>query len=267
MKGAATLLILIALGISGCGSLTEQSAGARDHLVGWYKLGDTLIPVFKTDGTYYSVWRGTGVEVPLKECPEGLEWDLTSSSMDGTKIGFDEVSKAYYIIIEDRLRATLSEETPESIRIVGFKLGEKTPITKIEKPSGLLDATAEPPRTNDDFLGWYQAVWVPIRYEIRKDGVRYLVAWQIGSYSEPYLWETRGGPRELTPVADGLGFIGSRSKDECSSFTYNKAHKRFEFTFQGDSMPQPAIIRMPLARILPHSEHDGMIIGIPGYNP
>jgi hypothetical protein len=38
MKGAAILLVLIALGVSGCGPLTEPSVGARDHLLGWYKL-------------------------------------------------------------------------------------------------------------------------------------------------------------------------------------------------------------------------------------
>ena len=48
--------------------------------------GDTIIPVFKTDGTYYSVCRG--FEIPLKQCPEGVEWAATPSSMVGTTIGY-----------------------------------------------------------------------------------------------------------------------------------------------------------------------------------
>lgn len=249
MKGAAILLILIVLGVSGCGSLTEQSAGARDHLVGWYKLGNTVIPVFKTDGTYYSVCLG--LEAPLKECPEGLEWTLPSSIV-GTKIGFDEMSNAYYIIIEDRMRARF-EETPESIRMKGFKLGEKTPITRIEKPSWLLDATAQPPRTNDDFLGWYQAVWVPIRYAIRKDGERYFCTGRLCE-REQYLWETKGEPIELTTIPDRLGFM-CRRKDKCTSVTYNETLKRFELELTEQlGKRQPAVIRMPLARVSPHPE-------------
>lgn len=94
MVGVALLIVL-----PGCVKPGAQSqTGPRDHLVGWFNLSGcdeqnqvvsghgTLIPVFKRDGTYYSVCRGG--EVPLKECPEGLEWALTPSSMAGTKIGF-----------------------------------------------------------------------------------------------------------------------------------------------------------------------------------
>jgi len=96
MRRAATSLILIALTLIGSGNaLSEQSAGARDHLCGWYKLtaGNRLIPVFKIDGTYYTVMSRGGIEIPLKECPDGLEWPRTPpSSMAGTKIGFNEGS-------------------------------------------------------------------------------------------------------------------------------------------------------------------------------
>ena len=254
MKGAATLLILIVLGVSGCGSLTEQSAGACDHLLGWYKLGDTLIPVFKTDGTYYSVCRG--FEIPLKECPEGLEWAFTPSSMVGTKIGFDEASNAYYIIVEDK---QLENNYQHYIR------GEKKPMTKIDKPSWLLDATAQPPRTNDDFLGWYQPVWFPYVMEIRKDSPKYLVA-----YPEPDKsgeWKTIGKPRELTPLPDRLGFTGFDRKNR-HNLTYNEILKRFELTKNRDDQGQ--FIRMPLARVSPHPKRGAvpspMRISIPSWH-
>ena len=256
MKGAATLLILITLGVSGCGSLTEQSAGARDHLVGWYKLGDTLIPVFKTHGTYYSVCRG--FEAPFKECPEGLEWALTPSSMAGTKIGCEVASKAYYIIIEDKL---LEHNYQHYIS------GEKKPMTKIDKPSWMLDATAQPPQTNDDFLGWYQPVWIPIRFEIRKEGKKYLIASQ--EPDESGVWKTQSEMQELTPIADRLGFVMSRRKDKCTSITYNESLKRFELTEQR-SKRQPDVIRMPIARVSPHTERAAipppMRIGIPSWH-
>ena len=269
MKGSATLLILITLCVSGCGSLTEQSAGTRDHLVGWYKLPKrhyrtrevipgpgTLIPVFKADGTYYSVCRG--VEAPLKECPEGLEWALAPSSMAGTKIGFDEESNEYYIIIEDA-KAQYEGDYSTS--------GEKQYMTRVEKPSWLLNARARPPRTNDDFLGWYEFVWFPIRYEIRKEGKKYLIAGQL--LDESGVWETQAEMHELTPIPDRLGFIIGRRKDKCGSFTYNESLKRFELTEQR-SERQPEVIRMPLARVSPHTERAAISppirIGIPSWN-
>jgi len=251
MKGAATLLILIALGVSGCGPLTEPSVGIRDHFLGWYKLpnrhyrtrkvipgGGTLIPVFKRDGTYYSLCRG--FEVPLKECPEGLEWDLTESSMVGTKIGFNVISNKYYIIIEDA-RAQYEGGYSTS--------GEKQFMTRVDKPSGLLDATARPPRTNDDFLGWYQPVWFPYVIEIRKDGPKYLVAYQEPDKSGK--WKTRDEPRELTPLPDRLGFTGFDRRNR-NNLTYNKILERFELTKNTDD--QGRFIRMPLVRVSPHPE-------------
>jgi ABC-type phosphate transport system substrate-binding protein len=64
--------VVTAVALVGCVSLTARSqTGTRDHLVGWFKIqgGDTIIPVFKIEETYYSVcWPG--IKVPLKECPE-----------------------------------------------------------------------------------------------------------------------------------------------------------------------------------------------------
>lgn len=266
MKIVATLLILIAISVSACHTLTEPSADERDYLVGWYKLPardresrevipgpDTLIPVFKIDGAYYSVCLG--FEIPLKECPEGLEWALTPSSMVGTMIGFDDASNEYYISIVD---GQLGHHDQFYIS------GEKRPMTRIDKPSGLLDATAQRPRTNDDFLGWYQPVWFPwVRLEIRKDGEKYLSAEH--ELHEPGIWKTRVDPRELTPDPDRLGFTGFDRKSE-HSLTYNEALKRFEITKTGSY-----VVRMSLAQVPPPSPEVAvplptMRIGIPSWH-
>ncbi len=222
-----------------------------DHLLGWFKMtdGDTIIPVFKRDGTYYSVCRG--FEIPLKECPEGLEWVLTPSSMVGTMIGFDEASNAYYIIIEDQGLASNYEP---------YISGEKQPMVRIDKPSWLLDPTALPPRTNDDFLGHYRAIWFPwFRFEIRKEGESYFGAYQM--LSETGLWEPEGDPDGLAPLPDRLGFTGF-DRETRHILTYNEALKRFELTNS-----------MPLARVTPSSwpEADAvrlptMRIGIPSWH-
>ncbi|MHC4175290.1 MAG: hypothetical protein ACYS9C_10105 [Planctomycetota bacterium] len=269
MKELATLLILIALGVLGCGSLTEQSAGPRDHLVGWYKLPNrhyrtrevipgpgTLIPVFKADGNYYSVCHG--FEAPLKECPEGLEWALAPSSMAGTKIGFDEEANEYYIIIEDA-KAQYEGDWSTS--------GEKQYMTRVERPSWLLDATAEPPRTNDDFIGSYKPVWFPIPLEIRKEGKEYLLL-QSQEADEPGVWKNQIEVQGFTPIADRLGLM-SRRKDKYTTITYNKSLKRFELMEQR-SKRRPEVIRIPLARVSPHPERAAitplMIMGIPSWN-
>jgi len=271
MSKVATLLTLTAITVPECDRQTGPSAdglakaGDRDYLVGWYKLParhrrtrkpipdrpGTLIPVLKIDGTYYSVCRGW--EAPLKECPEGLEWAFTPSSMVGTTIGFNETSNAYYIIIEDQGLATNYEP---------YISGERRPMTRIDKPSGLLDATAKRPRTNHDFLGRYQPVWPPwFRFEIRRDRDRYVLVM-------PRLdGKGQEEPRELTPLPDRLGFTGF-DRQKKHRLTYNDALRRFELTKTGS-----CVIRMPLARVSPApSSQRGAVpqphmrIGIPSWH-
>jgi len=132
----------------------------RDDLLGWYNLANkALIPVFKSDGTYYSVCEGW--EVPLKPCPEGLELHMLT-----TTIGFDKKAKTHFIRILDPRTGHYPEGTIPP---------EKRPMTKVARPSWFRGPKAQPPTehpgTNDDFLGWYQYVWWPhVRLEIRKDG-------------------------------------------------------------------------------------------------
>jgi hypothetical protein len=258
---AASLVTLI----GGCGKSPERSTATnRDHLVGWYKRsgGDTVIPVFMRDGTYYSVCRG--VEVPLRPCPEGLEWAVTPSSMTGTKIGWDATSKTYYLAVMDGQASNFTDGRSG--------VGEKEPMTRIEKPPELLDAKARRPRTPDDLLGWYQPVWFPwVRIEIRKDGERYLSQDHEFRGATPGSWTTRLETRELTPLPDQLGFTGFE-RHGGRRLVYHAPLKRFELVMM-DTKRTPAVIRMPLARVgAPSSpESDGapqprVMIGIPSWH-
>ena len=177
--------------------------------------------------------------------------------MMGTTIGFDEESNNAFIRIVDR-----QLENNDQFYIAG----EKQYMTKIDKPSWLLDATSEPPRTNDDFLGWYQPVWFPYVMEIQKDGPKYLVTYQLPDKSG--VWKPEGKPRELTPIPGRLGFTGFDRKNR-HNLTYNEILERFELTKQRDKR-QPAIIRMPLARVSPHPKGAAVLppmrIGIPSWH-
>ena len=229
--------------MANCASTTvPQSAGPRDDLVGWYNIlgrttdkephlpSDTFIPVFKSAEDYYSVCNGW--EVPLKVCPDGLEWALTPSSMVGTTIGFDKDSDTHYIVIKDNWRAAVDDH---------YIYGEKLPLKKIAKPWGLLDARTEAPKSNDDFCGWYHIVWMPgARFEIRKDASKYFISDQ--HLDEELLWKTHGEPRELTPIPGGLGFTEGRTGKV--RLVYNEDLTRFEAT-----KTRSAVIAMPLARV------------------
>jgi len=249
---------------SGCANPETQSqAGSRDHLVGWFEMtkGNTIIPVFKAEETYYSVCMGS--EIPFKDCPEGLEWAFTPSSMVGTKIGYDAASKANYIVIEDAQLKSQSEF---------YVSGEKRPITKTEKPSGLLDAKARRPRTIEDFLGWFQPVWFSgVRFEIRKEGDRYFSQEQEFSGPKPGSWKSRVEPREIKPLPDQLGFTGFDRKNS-HRLVYNKVLKRFELAMKREKM-SPSVVRMPLARLSAPSRPEGghapspmVAIGIPSWH-
>ena len=235
---------------------TAATDVSRDRFIGWFALPEpeqtdnqlipghaALIPVFKRDGSYWTVTFGA--EVPLKECSEGLEWAASPPLAEGTKFGYDKATKAYYIIIEQQW---LKDEYPSLY--VG---GVKQPMTKVDPPPGLLDAAARPPRTNDDFVGWYQPAWFPIvRFEVRKEGDKYLWTEQVlegRAPGEPGAWTAHGKPIELAPLTDRLGLVLSHYKSQQTSLIYNPALKRFEMTHEDSQNRPPTVIRTPLARV------------------
>ncbi len=226
--------------LTGCEQPSTEPVGPRDHLIGWYKVvkGDTIVPVFKRSGAYYSVCRG--VEVPFKECPEGLEWALTPSSMVGTKIGWDAASKSPYLAVVDSQASNFTDDR--------YGVGEKEAIARVDKPSGLLDAKAKRLHVINDFIGWYQPVWFPcVRIEICKTNDRFFSQEHEFNGSKPGAWETRVERRELTPLSDQLGFTGFDRKHR-HHLVYNSDLNRFELVNSVEEKT-PAVIRMPLARV------------------
>lgn len=244
---------VLGLAISGC---TRPVGSSRDSFhgdyCGWFNLpgrnerkeiipgDDTLIPVFRRDGTYYSICRG--FEVPFKASPDGLEWAVTPSSMTGTKIGRDAASKAYYLAVLDSQASNYSDGR--------YGVGENEMLTRTGKPAGMLSATARPPRSNDDFLGTFQMVWFPrVRFEIRKDGERY--ASQELEFRGPSLgnWETNARPVELLSLPGEMGFCFKEDRD--IKLVYDEDLKRFELAAKREGMT--AAIRSPLAHVSANS--------------
>lgn len=231
----------------------SAKGGNREHLLGWFKLpklDNRLIPVFKCDKTYYTVTR-KGFEVPLKECPEGLD-------CSGTVIGFDKASGEYFFRLVDPVRTHMQPE---------FVNGERQPMTKIDEAPKLLDPTAEPPHTNEDFVGWYQPVWFPAyRIEIRKDGEKRLLVYQ--SIQRRGVWKTEGEnvrnkPAALKPYPNRLGFVLSEDKHCRMSIAYNEARKCYEFVFESLKKDPSDRGRIPLTRISPSPDGSPMSPFIP----
>jgi len=259
METAGTLLILACVNAAECPAQTQPAGSNRDYLVGWYELPPrkretgqvvpgpgTLIPVLKIDGAYCSLCRG--VEVPFKECPEGLEWASKPSSMTGTTIGFDKVANKCYIRIVDGLL----EHNDQF-----YVAGEKQFMRKVDKPSWLPDPTARPPRTIDDLLGFYQLAWAPgIGFDIRREGGKYLsTSYELQTSGS---WKAWGTGVEYVPLPDRLGLTGPERRKNAGGLTYNEARRRFEITF-GDA----PVLRMPFARISPTSSSQSGAVPLP----
>jgi hypothetical protein len=245
MKRLAPLILIAATAAAGCRATPDATAGDRDDLLGWYRLPNrhyqtreilpgpgTVIPVFKRDGVYYSTCRGG--EVPLKPCPQGLEWGIAESGMRGTTIGIDTTSKEPFIIIEDA-NAQYEGDCSTS--------GERQFMTRIEPPSGLLDPAAEPPASNDRFIGCYQPVWFPVfRWIVRKDDDTFRLE---GQRAGKRGWEPDDASESATlePLRDEPGFAWGRKKEV--RLVFNRELVRYE------CVSANGVFRMPLARVSP----------------
>jgi hypothetical protein len=255
---------MLGLALAGC---TRPEGSSHDNFrgdyCGWFNLparnerkeiihGDnTLIPVFRRDGTYYSVWLG--FEVPLNASPEGLEWALTPSSMTGTKIGRDAASKGYYLAVKDSQASNYSDGR--------YGVGEKELLTRTGRPPSLLRAKARPPRSNDDFLGVYQPVWFPqVRIEIRKAGGRYFSQTLEFGGPPPGMWRALVEPVEELPLPGQLGFYLKQDRGE--RLIYNEDLKRFELVVEREGMT-PSVIRSPMARVPTHSQSGNYSVSAP----
>ncbi len=264
MKTRLVLVTLVAatvIALSGCQtSSVVKYTDPEDPYVGWYKLPsrqDAIIPVFRIEDTYYSVCRG--VEVPLRETPDGLEWALEPSSMVGTKIGVS--GSGPFIIIRDRQAEHFTGETSET----AFQYGQAQALKPIEEPSWFTGLTAPAPRGNDDFIGCFEPIWFPyFRLEIRKDGEKYLVT--LLEIKETRQWTREDKDTELTPLPDTPGFVGPLGRDR-DVLVYNKGLRRFEIIMRNVT---PSV-RMPLRRVSESLDQSASLpellpIGIPTWH-
>ncbi len=246
----------------GCGTV-ESAINNRDYLIGWYELRQRhyrtrkiipgpvhLIPVFNRNGFYYSVCHG--FEVPMKVCQEGLEWGIEKSSMKGTKIGIDKATKKPYIIINDR-NAYLSDEADRN---------RKQYLTKISNPQKFPESSVAVPKTIDDFLGHYQAIFFPCRrFVVRKAGGIYYFDGQLYGKNG---WKTlKHETVKLEVLPDRLGFACKVKGG--GKFVYNCQLKRYECV---SPLGTKASYVAPMARVnssLPGINDQSTVIGIPSW--
>jgi hypothetical protein len=198
-----------------------------------------VIPVFKIDGTYYSVCRG--VEIPFRQIPEGLEWALEPSSMIGTKIIIKDSTP--FIIIRDQQAEAIYGHTSET-ELQYHQYGQAHPLMRIEKPSWLLDPTMSPPKSKEDFVGIYQPAWFPYyRLKIQKDSEKYLLTYSEIDIQEN-TFKAHGKTEELTPLSGTLGLTKIFGKTD-STLIFHSNLRRYEIVHDNKG----SLIRIPLVRI------------------
>ena len=134
MRRATASLILLGVLVTGCHTFTGFSVREtsntieHDDFVGWYEYSyqsnDALIPIFKSDGIYYSVRFGW--KVPLEESVEGLR-------IDDITIVFDKATSSPFMRID---YYNQGDPPPPS---------KRCSLTKVTKPSWFHGPEAQPP--------------------------------------------------------------------------------------------------------------------------
>lgn len=258
MKDVFFGLLLLLVVLAGCQNLEPvQYMYPTDPLTGYFRIVErsgnvsvgTIIPVLKIGETYYSVCRG--FEIPFKQTSNGLEWDLEPSSMTGTTIGRGPDGNDYIIIRDAQSEAITMDSEGEHYT------GPRS-MTRISEPASLLDPTAPPPRSNDDFVGCYLPRWFPYyKITIRKEGETFLAEAVILISKE---WAPDQKVVELMPFSDRIGFSNF---DKRNSIEYNERLNRFEMV-KATTPP----LRMPLVRVNPEDlpPEPILIIGIPSWH-
>jgi hypothetical protein len=116
-------------------------------------------------------------------------------------------------------------------------------MTRIEKPSWLLDAVIGPPKTNDDFVGCFEPQWFPyFRQVLQKDADTYKVTYM--ELDQNLRWQPESEIIHLLPLSDKLGFANVFPEAE-NHLIYNNSLKRFELIMMG----KPSVLRLPLVKM------------------
>jgi hypothetical protein len=282
--------------VAGSGGATPAPTGSNphEHFVGWYRLPRVdrhtrkpldgpgyVVPIFKRRGEFHTVCRWA--EAPLKPTDDGLVWNVSPSSLKGSTFGFDEDAGEYFLIHRDLRRAGMDD---------WYVSGEKRSLTRIEKPTWVMDHAADPPEALDDFVGHFYFAWMPVlRLHVKRVDGGHAVAWQEFKPDDerrtPAAGESGGGdgsrgvtgawrkPRDepdaaIEPMREGLGLVLDQSKEKMVRLIYNAALRRYELVT--DRKGEPGVIRLPLLRDDPlETTEDGrkvlpnLRIGIPAW--
>ena len=225
-------------------SSTNVRAGDYDHFAGWYEvqhpvatrdavdraLHKIYVPVVKRGGEFYTSF--VGLEVPMEKTGEGLYLKCDNSvQQQRMTIGYQPQSGTYYARIV--LRSAYEDYSdPES----AHEGVNEYRLVKTDRPAEAGDPTALPPEALDDFVGWYEPVYLRGYYHARilKEGGKFF------SEGRRANGDPDGERTELKPV--GMGF---RVGESDYRFHYNAALHQYEQCRSNESF----VVSMPLRRI------------------
>ncbi len=232
-RSTSIVVLLMLLCASAIAEKPTKPSSPADY-AGWYRIADsnTYIPVLSDPDGHLSTVGPRGIEVRLMPTPDGeLEWGLESSSLKGTRIGWDDAMDGYYIAIYDSIAAKMIEN---------YESGKRQRLDRLPKPPYLPDATTSAPESINDYLGCYSLLYMPIiRFQISKSDSGYSA--KIETYQDDG-W-TSSGAEKLEAAPDETGFILTMGTKKLP-FRYNSTRKRFEML-----MPEAGEVSTPLFRL------------------
>lgn len=208
---------------------TNTANTSYDHFAGWYEIS---VP-HSASGTFFKMYQtmqvpviqqGTnffttfiGFEVPLEKSDEGLYLKVDNlQNAQRATLGYKPETDEYYArITHRRHRGGDYSSSPGHSQDDSVMCAAK----KTDRPSWLPVATSSAPVTLDDYLGWYESLYLPglLKFEIYKNNGEYYSRYDTPDYQP--------GPTKLIPAADGTKFI----MDDVSSFGYNTEFMRYEY--------------------------------------
>ena len=249
MNQAIRITIMALLATTTALAQADTASTSYDHFSGWYEISvphsvsgrffyahqTMLVPVIPRGTNFFTPF--VGFEVPFENTDEGLYLKADNSYYEQrATLRYRPETGEYYAQITYRpnnYSYASSDRAQDGVVMCVAR--------KIDRPSWLPAAADSAPATLDDYVGWYESLYLPnlLQMEVYKGNGLYYCRWQDPS-------NNTDTPTELVPAADGTSFM----MDDAFSFCYDTELMRYELSREPKREPR-LLIRHPLVRIEP----------------
>jgi len=247
MNQASRITIMALLATTTALAQADTASTSYNHFAGWYEISvphsasgrffyahkTMLVPVIQRGTNFFTPF--VGFEVPFENTDEGLYLKADNSYYEQrATLGYRPETGEYYARITYRPNSysyASSDRAQDGVVMCVAR--------KIDRPSWLPAAADSAPITLDDYLGWFESLYLPslLKMEVYKENGAYYFRWLDPD-------NNTDTPAELIPNADGTSFM----LDDAFSFCYDTELMRYELSRTPKREPS-MLIRHPLVRI------------------